>query len=210
MGKSKKQWTLDAEKLAVKEHSDIPDQFHSSELQAFEALRRRGVAMAFADLISWECHERCLQQLTSHLRADPPPNYIRPTLPQVPKADQQVFLYLIRVGVDLKRQPDNSLVLDNMIFTPLQSYEVGFHLLSLPKQASKPETSAGSGQPHAGEGKGKSGSWRDRPNPYRGKGGGSYYKGKSKGGKSVLPKCLLGREKRTWIHMVADFVSIRW
>jgi hypothetical protein len=38
-GKSKKQLLLDSEKLAVKEKSDIPDQFHSSELQAFEALR---------------------------------------------------------------------------------------------------------------------------------------------------------------------------
>ena len=34
MGKSKKQLSLDSEKLIVKERSDIPDQFHSSELQA--------------------------------------------------------------------------------------------------------------------------------------------------------------------------------
>ena len=51
MGKSKKQLALDSEKLVVKEKSDIPDQFHSPELQAFEALRRRGVAMCSADLI---------------------------------------------------------------------------------------------------------------------------------------------------------------
>ena len=36
----------------VKEKSDIPDQFHSSELQAFEALCRRGVVMDFADILS--------------------------------------------------------------------------------------------------------------------------------------------------------------
>ena len=140
MGKSKKQLSLDSEKLMVKEKADIPDQFHSSELQAFEALRRRGIAMAFADLMSWESHERYLQQLTSHLRAEPPPNYQRPTLPQVLKADRQVFLYLIRVGVGLKRQPDNSLLLDSMIFTALQSYEVGFHLLPLPKVVAKSDS----------------------------------------------------------------------
>jgi hypothetical protein len=56
MGKSKKQTSLDSEKLVVKERSEIPDQFHSSELQAFEALRRRGVAMTFSDMISWDCH----------------------------------------------------------------------------------------------------------------------------------------------------------
>ena len=112
MGKSKKQLSLDSEKLIIKERSDIPDQYHSSELQAFEALRRRGVAMTFADMISWESHERYLQQLTSHLRMDPPQNYTRPTLQQVLKADRQVFMYLIRVGAQLKRLPNNTLDLD--------------------------------------------------------------------------------------------------
>jgi hypothetical protein len=86
MGKTKKQISLDTEKLVVKEKSDIPDQFHSSRLQAFEALRRRGVAMDFADILSWESHERYLQQLTSHLRMDPPQNYSRPTLQQIVKS----------------------------------------------------------------------------------------------------------------------------
>ena len=63
MGKNKKQITLDAEKLVIREKADTPDQFYSSELQAFEALRRRGVALAFADMMSWEAHERYLQQL---------------------------------------------------------------------------------------------------------------------------------------------------
>ena len=65
--------------------------------------------MAFADLLSWECHERYLQQLMGHLRNDPPPNYMRPNLQQVLKADRQVFMYLIRVGVQLKRLADNTL-----------------------------------------------------------------------------------------------------
>lgn len=137
MGKGKKQISLDAEKLTVKERTDIPDQFHGSELQAFEALRRRGVAMAFADLVSWETHEKYLQQLTSHLRNDPPPNYARPSLPQLLKADRQVFLYLIRAGVDLKRTATGQLELDQKLLTALESYEVGFHLLPLPKTGSK-------------------------------------------------------------------------
>ena len=149
--------------------------------------------MTFADLISWECHERYLQQLTGHLRSEPPPNYMRPTLPQILKADRQVFLYLIRAGVDLKRQPDNSLLLDSMIFTALQSYEVGFHLLPLPKTGSKPDGPAATGQGTTYDGKGKSSGWRDRPGPYKGKGGGSNPKGKNKG-KSVMPKFLLGRD----------------
>ena len=192
MGKSKKQLSLDSEKLIVKERSDIPDQYHSSELQAFEALRRRGVAMSFADMISWESHERYLQQLTSHLRLDPPQNYSRPTLQQVLKADQQVFLYLIRVGAQLKRLPDNTLDLDVKLLEALQSYEVGFHLLPLPKPAQ------GHGQPSQGAGNtlhGKGTSWQSfRSQPYKGKGKSAGSKGKSKGGKGVLPKFLLGRD----------------
>lgn len=192
MGKSKKQLSLDSEKLIVKERSDIPDQYHSSELQAFEALRRRGVAMSFADMISWESHERYLQQLTSHLRLDPPQNYSRPTLQQVLKADRQVFLYLIRVGAQLKRLPDNTLDLDVKLLEALQSYEVGFHLLPLPKPAQ------GHGQPSQGAGNtlhGKGTSWQSfRSQPYKGKGKSAGSKGKSKGGKGVLPKFLLGRD----------------
>ena len=195
MGKNKKQLALDSEKLIIKERSDIPDQFHSSELQAFEALRRRGVAMTFADMISWEAHERYLQQLTSHLRNEPPPNFMRPALPQILKADRQVFLFLIRVGVDLKRQPDNSLQLDEKIFTALQSYEVGFHLLPLPKATQKAETPSQPAHNAPSYGSGK-GNWTDRrSHPYKGKGRGSHGKGKNKSGRSVLPKFLLGRDK---------------
>lgn len=194
MGKTKKQISLDTEKLVVKEKSDIPDQFHSSELQAFEALRRRGVAMDFADILSWESHERYLQQLTSHLRMDPPQNYSRPTLQQILKADRQVFMYMIRVGVQLKRLPNNTLDMDTKLFEALQSYEVGFHLLPLPKSTGRADPPVqgyhGSGAPSGAKGN----TWQQRSHPYKGKGHQGGGKGKNKGGKGVLPKFLLGRD----------------
>ena len=98
--------------------------------------------MAFADILSWEAHERYLQQLTSHLRVDPPTGYTRPTLQQILKADRQVFMYLIRIGAQLKRLPDNKLDLDSKLFQALQSYEVGFHLLPLPKAMPQPSATA--------------------------------------------------------------------
>lgn len=202
MGKNKKQLALDAEKLTIREKSDVPDQFHGSELQAIEALRRRGAAMAFADIISWEQREKYLQQLTSHLRTDPPPNYSRPTLPQLLKADRQVFLYLIRTGVELKRLPSGLLDMDEKIMRALESYEVGFHLLPLPKTGSKAETtqtSSSSQSTSASKWQGVKGDWNQgsRWQPYKGKGGKSS-KGKGKGGKNmgqgILPKVLLGRD----------------
>ena len=47
---------------------------------------------------------------------------------------------MIRSGVDLKRQPDGTLQMEKSIFCALESYEVGFHLLPLPKIGQKTET----------------------------------------------------------------------
>ena len=199
MGKSKRQISVDPQNLVIKENRDIPDQFHDSELQAYEALRRRGVAFAFADIMSWDAHERYVQQLMGHLCSDPPPNYHRTTLPQVLKADRQIFLYLIRHGCQLKRLPDNTLDLDVKLFRALESYEVGFHLLPLPKSG-KVDASTGpagltssnqSAQQHQHKG-GKGKRWE----PYYGKGRGYGGKSKGKAGKSpgLLPKTLLGRD----------------
>lgn len=195
MGKNKKQISLDAEKLIVKERADIPDQFHSSELQAFEALRRRGLSMAFADMVSWETHEKYLQQLTSHLRNDPPPGYVRPSLPQLLKVDRQVFLYLIQVGVELKRLPNNMLDMDTKLLEALHSYEVGFHLLPLPKANAKQDGPAVT-EPQQTYAPSKGGWKGNRFQPYKGKGSHGPGKGKQKGAKgaALLPKFLLGRD----------------
>lgn len=148
--------------------------------------------MAFADMISWEARERYLQELTGHLRMDPPPNYLRPTLPQILKADRQVFLHMIRAGVELKRLPDNALDMDTRIFTALHNYEVGFHLLPMPKGNPAKVDESGPKNP-AGYNSQKGQTWQQRAQPYKGKGYGG--KGKGKGGKSgsLLPKFLLGR-----------------
>jgi len=125
---------------------------------------------------------------------DPPQNYMRPTLQQVLKADRQVFMYLIRTGAQLKRLSDNSLDLDQKIFEALQSYEVGFHLLPLPKMSVRADSQSGAPSGSAPS-QGKGNNWQgNRFQPYKGKGGKSGAKGKSKNGKGVMPKFLLGRD----------------
>ena len=92
--KTSKQLHVDADKLIVKEESRKLDKVSTSELQVLEALKRRCVAFAFIDCLSWEVHERYLQALFSHLRTDPPEGYVKPkpTLQQLLKADRQVFI----------------------------------------------------------------------------------------------------------------------
>ena len=69
--KSTKQLQIDPDKLLVKEEAKVPDQTASTELQVLEALKRRGVAFAFIDCMSWDCHETYLQMLFNRLRVDP-------------------------------------------------------------------------------------------------------------------------------------------
>ena len=211
MGQNKKQLSLDSEKLIVKERADVPDQFHSSELQAFEALWRRGIAMAFADILSWECHERYLQQLASHLRMDPPQNYVRPSLQQVLKADRQVFMYLIRVGAQLKRLPDNTLDLDQKLFQALQSYEVGFHLLPLPKTSTRPDGAPAPASGGSYQQTGKGGNWQQqRSHPYKGKGNqsGQMAKASRKVAKAFCQSSFWAEATQTWIHVAGGCASI--
>ena len=141
-----------------------------------EALKRRGVAFAFIDALSWEVHERYLQSHFNHLRTEAPDGYVKTTLQQLLEADRQVFLTMIRKDVNVRRRPDDTLEMDTEIMSALQSYEVGFHLMPLPKakvaevKQQQPSTPGQTSQPS---------NWQSR-------GSQPYYKGSSKGKMSLF------------------------
>ena len=169
--KSSKQLHVDADKLLVKVESKVPDQAASTELQVLEALKRRGVAFAFIDALSWEVHERYLQSLFNHLCTEAPDGYVKTTLQQLLRADRQVFLTMIRKDVNVRRRPDDTLEMDTEIMSALQSYEVGFHLMPLPKAKVtevKQQQPSPLGQP-------------SQPSNWQSRGSQPYYKGSSKG-----------------------------
>ena len=68
MGKTSKQIQLDTDHLVVREKSDTPDQVAATEMQIYEALHRRDIAYAFADLLEWTVHERYISQLGTFAR----------------------------------------------------------------------------------------------------------------------------------------------
>ena len=51
------------------------------------------------------------------------------TIQQVMRADRQVFMFMIKENVSLRR------LMDTLIMEALRSYEVSFHLVPLPKTA---------------------------------------------------------------------------
>ena len=70
----------------VREKSDTPDQWASTEMQIYEALRRREMAYAFADMMEWTVHERYISQLFQHLRKEPPQGYMKTSIQQLLRA----------------------------------------------------------------------------------------------------------------------------
>ena len=129
MSKNAKQIEIDSDKLVVKEKAETPDCSTTGEMETFEALRRRGVAYAFVDILSWEVHERYLMMLFGHSRRSPPQGYQKTTLQQILRADRAVFTKLIQDGVSLRRDNiSGDLPMDDAI-NALSSYEVGFHLM---------------------------------------------------------------------------------
>ena len=137
MSKTSKQLSTDTDKLLVKSEQSVPDQQTATEMQVYEALRRRGIALAFTDSLSWEVHERYLQRLFQHLRSEAPEGYARTTLQQVLRADREVFMHMIQRDVSMRRLPDNLLAMDVAILEAAASYEVGFCLMPLPKKTEK-------------------------------------------------------------------------
>lgn len=138
MSKTTKQLSIDTDKLLVKSEQSVPDQQVSTEMQVYEALRRRGIALAFTDSLFWEVHERYLQRLFQHLRNDVPEGYTKTTL-QVLRADREIFMYMIQRDVSIRRSPDNTLAMDTAILAAVASYEVGFNLMPLLKKVEKAE-----------------------------------------------------------------------
>ena len=193
--KTTKQLSVDPDKLVVKEESKVPDQSATTELQVLEALKRRGVAFAACDCMSWDAHERYLQSLFGHLRTEPPEGFSKPTLQQVLRADRQVFLWMIRQDVGVRRTPDDILPMDEGLMKALQSYEVGFNMIPLPKSKGGESKGQAASSRELDYGPTSSQqSWTRTQGPYfksnKGKG-----KGKQKSNRitNILPKELANR-----------------
>ena len=133
MGKTSKQIQLDTDHLVVKEKSDTPDQVAATEMQIYEALRRRGIAYAFADLLDWTAHERYISQLFGHLRKDSPRGYVKTSIQQLLRADRAVWAKIIEDNVSVRRDATAQRPLDGAVPAALHSPEITFHLVPLPK-----------------------------------------------------------------------------
>ena len=127
---------MDSEnKLSIKDKQDLPDQVASHEMQVYEALRRRGVALDFANLLTWQVHERYVSLLFSHLRKDQLEGYAKVSWQQVLRADRAAWTRLIEAGAPIRRDAAGHLLLDTELSRSLEAYGVAFNLVPPPKAA---------------------------------------------------------------------------
>ena len=148
--------------------------------------------------VSW--HDLTLQQIAHSLGValnDFEGVICQPTLlcPEILRADRAVFTKLIQDSVSLRR--DNitgDLPMDDAIISALSSYEVGFHLMPVPKQANP--TPAPKADPARQHDQWVNLSPYNRWSPYKGhkghKGKGKGFKGK--GRSNLLPRPSQNRD----------------
>ena len=129
-----KQVEIDADRLIVKDKSEVPDEAAHSALQVKEALERRGVGLVFADLVTFTTYSKYLAALFAHMHRDPHPGYARTSVSQIVAADKAVWAKLLEEGVKPRRDSDGTLPVDVGLMKALESYAVSFSLLPPPQQ----------------------------------------------------------------------------
>ena len=120
---------VEAAKIVLKSDNDEIEYQPVNALQTMEAFRRRGVAMVFAQMVSYESYDRYLNRLFNHLSRDPPPGLNRIGVTQLVNADKHVFALMVEWGTKPRRDPSGSFPLDAALHRALESYEVSVLLM---------------------------------------------------------------------------------
>lgn len=134
LSKSNKKLKLDGQSLSVTEAKTVPDEAISTTYHLAQCLQRRGLALDFANLVSFTTHQAYVEKLLRHLSLEPPPCFQAATLTQILRADKQVWTFLAQNCEDIRPTVAGIKPLDNMFEDALRDYNTSFHLLPLPKE----------------------------------------------------------------------------
>ena len=129
--------SLEGGKLKLVDSNSLQDLEIEGSLQVLQALRRRGVAYHFAQLISWDVHERYIDTLFKYVARPAQPGYRKVSLRQVLRADKLAFAKLAEQGEDIRADANGKLPLDIAMQSVLQEYELLVALLPLPETEGK-------------------------------------------------------------------------
>ena len=140
----------------AKEEKGKPAELSSTILLQF-ALRRRGLAMEMADLISFETHEEMVAELfAAHLR-EPITGFARVSQEQMLRADQYAFERMSNATqAGIRRDAEDTRPMDTALKLILVSPGWYAHLQNLPAGRGSGGAGAGKGDKGDGDGEGKS------------------------------------------------------
>lgn len=109
----------------------------SSDLKLDFALKRRGLALAMADLMDWDSHEKLRDDLIGSFTRAPPPGYARTSLQQVRRADEVAFGLLAKWATEGIKRRAGVRPLDDLVDRVLTSREYALMLQPLPATGSR-------------------------------------------------------------------------
>jgi hypothetical protein len=135
----------------------------TSDLRVMNTLRRRGVAMDMANLLTFEMHEKLVRHLMEAYQEDPPRGYRAVDLDQLRRADETVFQMLVdatRHGI--KPRADGTLPLDDAMQQALSSHKLVMTLSPLQMGSSSGSKGNGKKREHSDDEAPARGSKRQR------------------------------------------------
>ena len=103
----------------------------------------------------WNCYEKYLNTLLSHLHRKAKPNYMKCTIRQIVEADRLCWSHLIEQNIRPRPSPGDPLSLDTKLQAALESYHVSFELMPLPLPPPKRKESWPDRPPKASNGNAK-------------------------------------------------------
>ena len=121
-----KELVIDAQNLR------IADGKHSDKVAIFsQALTRRSLACDLIGICTFASMERWHRYLFNHLTTSPPPNFNKPPMEQILRADRQAWVKLAEKITTMKRDTSGDLPMDAELF--IRTYWLAhFTLLALP------------------------------------------------------------------------------
>ena len=100
---------VESSKVVIRDKDADFESSVQSSYQALEAFKRRGLALDFANVMSFTSHDKYVQLLFAHLNREPPSGYNRCSVSQLLAADKAAWCTLIEKNV--KPRPDANGVL---------------------------------------------------------------------------------------------------
>ena len=151
-----KELVINAQNLRVSEGKHSDKVAISNEFDLSQALTRRSLACDLIGICSFSCMERWHRFLFNHLTSAPPPNFTKPTMEQILRADRQAWVKLAERVTTMKRSAAGDLPMDEELLKLESDSSISFHLLPMPAGKTKPLKPPKPDKPPKG-GKGKSG-----------------------------------------------------